>query len=97
VDWHLGRTREIAIAGKPESESARRFLSTIHSRFIPNKVLALVNPDNAGVDTAVRHVPLLRGKTMLGGKTTLYICENYVCKKPITDPADFDKSLTGAK
>jgi uncharacterized protein YyaL (SSP411 family) len=27
---------------------------------------------------------------MVDGKTTVYVCENFACKQPVTDPAAFD-------
>ena len=38
--------------------------------------------------------PLLEGKTMLGGRPTVYVCQNYTCKAPVTDVAALEKQLT---
>jgi uncharacterized protein YyaL (SSP411 family) len=27
---------------------------------------------------------------MVNGKPTVYVCENFACKQPVTDPATFD-------
>ena len=32
-------------------------------------------------------VPLLAGKTLIGGAPAVYICERFACQVPITDPA----------
>jgi len=82
ADFHLRPTREIAIAGKPASDAAKRFLQVIHARFIPNKVLACLEP---GAPDA--------GATMIGGKTTVYVCEHFVCKRPVVDAAELAKIL----
>ena len=45
--------------------------------FDPNAVVAFGPGDD---------VPLLAGKTRVDGKPTLYVCERFVCRKPVTDP-----------
>jgi uncharacterized protein YyaL (SSP411 family) len=74
LDLHLSPPREIAIAGDPRSPVARAALA----RFEPNAVVA-VGP--AG------DVPLLAGKELVGGEPAVYVCERFVCKAPVTDPA----------
>jgi uncharacterized protein YyaL (SSP411 family) len=85
ADFHLHPGREIAIAGALENADTRGFLSLIHDRFIPNKILALAEPNTPASETLVERVPLLSNKTMVSGKSAVYVCENYACKKPVTD------------
>jgi uncharacterized protein YyaL (SSP411 family) len=73
LDLYLSPPRELAIIGAPEDEVARAALAP----FDPNAVVAF-GPGNA--------VPLLAGKTRVDGKPTLYVCERFVCRKPVTDP-----------
>ena len=40
-----------------------------------------------------RLIPFTRGLKAIGGKTTAYICENYSCKTPLTDPEAFAKAM----
>ncbi len=62
----------------------------IHGRFLPNKVLALAEPDDAGAG----QIRLLEGKTTVAGKATVYVCESFTCKQPVNNPADLEKTLS---
>ncbi|MFH1266817.1 MAG: thioredoxin domain-containing protein, partial [Planctomycetota bacterium] len=93
ADFYLRPTREIAVAGKPDSDETRTLLDIVHSRFIPNKILAAVEPGGSGAEAVQEKIPLLRGKTMVSGKTTVYVCENFACKRPVSDAAALEGLL----
>ena len=81
LDFLLSIPKEIAIAGQRESEDTQAALTAIHSRFVPNKVLALASDGEDVSDL----IPLLESKTQVEGKATIYVCENYTCQAPTTD------------
>jgi uncharacterized protein len=76
ADFYLGPSKEIAIIGDP-----REFVSTLRKRYLPRAVLA--GGSGSGI-------ALLRDRPMVDGKPTVYVCENFVCKQPVSDPAAFD-------
>ena len=39
------------------------------------------------------YLSVIESMTRLHGKTTAYVCENYTCKLPVTDPAKFAELL----
>ena len=55
-------------------------LTEIWRRFLPDKVLAMPDENVPEIDS------LTQGKTSLGGKPTVYICQNFACSSPITRP-----------
>ena len=75
LDLWLAPPREVAVAGPVDSPVARAALAP----FAPNTVVA-VGPA-AGI-------PLLEGKTLVDGKPAVYSCERFVCRAPVTDPAE---------
>ncbi len=91
LDFFLQRPLEIAIVGDPEQKDTKEMLEVIHSRFLPNKVMALLNPDGDGriVDIA----PLLKDKTQVDSKATVYVCQNFTCSKPMNDPRELGEFL----
>jgi uncharacterized protein YyaL (SSP411 family) len=79
VDFYLGPSKEIAIAGDPSA-----FLPALRKQYLPRTVVA------AGI---AGDIALLHNRPMIGEKPTAYICENFACKQPVTDPAVFEEQL----
>jgi hypothetical protein len=71
LDLYLSPPRELAIIGKPDDELARRALAA----FEPNSVVAFGPGD----------IPLLAGKAQVDGRPTLYVCERFACRAPVTE------------
>ena len=59
-------------------EGYRDMVREIQRRFLPNKVVALATDDVPETSS------LTEGKTEIGGRPTVYICENFACKSPVT-------------
>jgi len=83
LDFGLGPSKEIVIAGDINTEETHKMLRSIYSRFIPNKVVAF-HPSGSKDERVVGLIPFLKEQLPLEGKTTAYVCENYVCKLPTT-------------
>ncbi len=95
TDFYLHPGHEIAIVGRRDDPATRRLLATVHGRFLPNRVLALLDPDMDDRKALQARIPLLAGKTMLSGKATAYVCENFACQRPVDDTAALDAILSG--
>jgi len=85
ADFYFGPTQEIAIAGDPESEKVVAYLDALHGEFLPNKVVALIDP-SGDASALEERIPLLAAKTLVDGQPAVYVCENYACQKPVTTP-----------
>jgi uncharacterized protein YyaL (SSP411 family) len=84
LDATLAMTKEAVIVGDPQEAATQVLLETLHSRYLPNKVLVVARPDQ--VDELSQRVPLLAGRTQIDGAATAYVCENYACQLPVTEP-----------
>ncbi len=95
-DFHLDKPKQIIIAGRPEAADTRAMLREVHARFIPNKILLLAD-GGAGQKTLAGYIEFIKGVQMIDGKATAFVCENYVCKLPTTDPTTMIGLLVGNK
>ena len=84
VDFALSKPRQIVIAGDRGAPDTRALLDVVNQRYIPNRVLLLVDAVNA--EKLAEWLPFVKGMQRIGGKATAYVCENYSCKFPTTDP-----------
>ena len=75
MEFHVARVREIAIVGEHGNPLEQELFQT----YLPDAVVALA------ADTAQNELPLFAGKQPIGGKPTGFVCENFVCQKPVTD------------
>ncbi len=90
VDFALGSTKEIVVVGESSSSETQKMLNLIREKFIPHKVLLFKDIDNPEISEIAEFT---KRQNMIDGKTTVYICENYNCKMPVTDPESLDELL----
>jgi uncharacterized protein YyaL (SSP411 family) len=83
LDFALGPTREIVIAGDPGADALVR---EVRSRFLPRKVLLRAD----GLESIA---PYTRSQRPVGGRAAAYVCENFSCRAPVTDPAELGRLL----
>lgn len=85
LDFMLGPSFEIVIAGEKDSPDTRRFLEALSGEFIPNKVVIL--KDEANREEISKIAPYARDHAPLNGKTAAYVCSDYKCQLPVDDSA----------
>ncbi len=85
LDFWLAPKKQILIAGDPKSRDTRELLRQVNSRFLPNKILLLAD-GGAGQQQLARLLPFVAGAHRMKDHATAYVCENYICKLPTTDP-----------
>ncbi len=93
MDSYLSPVTEVAIAGKTGEPDTRQMLATVRSGFLPNKVVAFIDPDDTGAERAREHIPLLAGRSILYNTATAYVCENQTCDRPLNDPDELARKL----
>ncbi len=92
MDFSQNKPLQIIIAGEPQAEDTRTLLRCVHERFLPNKILLLAGGE--GREFLNKRMPMLSGMTMLAGRATAYVCENYACQLPTAEVAVLTQLLS---
>ncbi|MFK4223809.1 thioredoxin domain-containing protein [Streptomyces sp. NPDC019890] len=87
----LDGPREVAVAGPWGAEVHTKTRELHRSALLakaPGAVVAVGEPDS-------EEFPLLRGRTLVDGSPAAYVCRNFACRMPTTDPAELAEQLGG--
>ena len=76
--------------GDPDAHDTGALLRVVYSTYLPNKVVA-GRPESD--EKAAQFVPLLAERPTRDGKATAYVCVNYACQSPSTDPMELREQL----
>lgn len=88
VDLLTSGPVEIALVGSPDDPGTEALRAAVSRTYIPNRILAHRDPRQP----ETTH-PLLQEKPLIDDKAALYVCRNFACRRPITDPADLPALL----
>jgi len=92
LDLSLSTPRQIVIASARDKADTQELVAEVHRHFVPNKVLLLADGAE-GQKFLEEKLKALRGMKPIGGQAAGYVCENFTCKAPVTDPAALAKLL----
>ena len=86
------RSFTIVLAGVPGMPGGEALRRAVFAGYVPNKVVVYRPVGEAPITTIA---PYTRLQHALGGQATAYICVNFVCKLPSSDPTVVGKLLRG--
>jgi len=89
LDWLLGGADEVAIVGDPADPRVGRLRAVLDRGYRPRLVVA-VAPSPPG-----SAVPLLTGRFALRGRPTAFVCRDFACRQPVTEPEALAALLGG--
>ena len=92
LDFAIGPSFEVVVSGKQEAQDTRAMLVALRSHFIPNKSV-LLRPEAPDGGKLARLAAFTQSQTSLEGKATAYVCQNFRCNRPTTDPSAMLKQL----
>lgn len=85
VEFGIGPSYEVVIVGDPGGDDVKTMVKKLRSRFIPNKVVVL-RPNAEEMPEISSIAGYTGSQTSIDGMATAYVCMNYQCKLPTTDP-----------
>jgi uncharacterized protein YyaL (SSP411 family) len=81
IDFHVSPTREVALVGPDRAPLERVVFGDLR----PHVVVAGGECDG---------VPLLAGREPVDGRAAAYVCERFVCQRPVTEPDELAALLS---
>ncbi len=75
--FYVSKPKEIAIIGDVNGVDTQAMLDVVNENYRPFAVVAVGAKDSP--------IPLLNGRDQIGGKATVYVCENFACKLPVNE------------
>ena len=93
VDYSLSKPSQIVIAGKIDNDATKALLAEVRRHFLPKKILILADGGDGQKFFSEKN-EAIPAMSLIDGKSTAYVCENFTCKAPVTDPKALGKLLS---
>ncbi|HEX8995538.1 MAG TPA: thioredoxin domain-containing protein [Ktedonobacterales bacterium] len=96
LDDLIGPFYEVALVGAADDPRLAALRAETTGRYQPRMALAWgAPPDPARGPDAAPAVPLLEGRGLVDGTPAAYVCQSFVCQRPVTTPAELRALLEG--
>jgi len=96
LDFALGPSFEIVLTGTPNAPDLKALRMVLDRQFLPNKVV-LFRPAGQSEPLITKIAAFTKPQVTIRNKATAYVCTNYVCKLPTTEPAAMVRLLTATR
>lgn len=91
LDYALNPSYEIVIAAKKDDPVKEKMIQKVFEFFIPRKVVIWRPAEERQAAEIFSLCPFLKEQPSVGGRATMYVCENHVCQLPLTDVTKIDQ------
>ena len=92
LDYSLSKPRQVVISGKKDAPGTKALLGEVHRHFLPKTILLLAD-GGEGQKYLGQKNEAIRAMSPVDGKPAAYVCQNFTCKAPVTDPKQLAKLL----
>lgn len=88
--YNISPVKEITLAYNEKDEDFYKFINELNNRYIPFSIVTLNDKSNE-IEKINKNI---KDKIAIKDKATVYICQNYACREPITDLEEFKLVLS---
>ncbi len=85
-------TEIVIIEPKGGKGTSNSLLDKLRQQYLPGRIIAVAT-EGKNVKSQARIIPLMKHKSAVNAKPTVYVCENKTCQAPTNDPEIFAKQL----
>ena len=89
--WHAGLEQAV-IVGEPGSEDTRLLHGVLSRHYRPSTVVVPVAPGERR-EALARLLPFTAAMALRQGRATAYLCRNFTCQAPVSDPGEWGAQL----
>jgi len=84
-DFTLGPANEVIIAGDINKKDTKEMLGALRKSFVPNKIV-IFRPDGSSPPEIEKIASYIKTYQSIGGRATAFVCSNFTCQLPTSDP-----------
>ncbi|XP_076263819.1 spermatogenesis-associated protein 20 [Rhynchophorus ferrugineus] len=84
---------QVFIAGPTKDNTTQALLDVVRSRFIPGRILAVADGPGGTAGILYQRIEALHRLRPIQGKAAAYVCRNFTCSLPVTEPDELASSL----
>ena len=88
LDFGLGPVMEVAVLGEAEERRTQELVKVLWSKYRPRVVAA-----RSGYPPAPEGPALLDERRLVADMPTAYVCQGFICRQPVTEPAQLQSQL----
>jgi len=92
LDLALSPSQEVVVVGKRDAADTREMLKVLHKNYLPYAVV-LFKPAEEKNPPINNYAEFIEFMSAIDNKATAYVCTNFKCNFPTTDPAKMLESL----
>ncbi|GIW45197.1 MAG: thioredoxin domain-containing protein [Candidatus Binatia bacterium] len=90
LDFALGPRQEIVVVGPKQRDDTAALWKIAVQTYLPRALTVLHDPQDRETQSLL---PFLARQPLQKGKATAYVCENFTCKLPVTEPEKLVEQL----
>jgi uncharacterized protein YyaL (SSP411 family) len=94
LELALEPPRHVVVAGDPRADDFGALTAVLHERLGYRRSLVAAD-GGAGQAWFAGRAPWIAGMKPIGGRATAYVCEEYACQAPVSDPEALRRLLGG--
>ncbi len=86
LDFASAEVAQVVIVGDPQAPDTQVLLSVVRQGFQPHRVVAVSEAHSSTLE-------LLHNRFALDGRATAFVCRDFACRQPVTEPQDLAAEL----
>jgi len=91
-EFRMSQPQQIILVGDREGEDTRLLVRTLFARFVPHRVVLLVDSPESRAAIA-KGIPTVAAMEKVDGRASAYVCRNYTCQLPVNEAGRLDELI----